>query len=169
VDRQVKFRTGEDLGHQQCDLSFASLSKHQEGLEGGLQGEMERGLRGLEGKNLQMIKGHLVPHGGQAGVEWTQDQVWEFGPPLQALVLVLKTLLKQNGLDDPSQGGLGGYSLLNMVVAHMRQEAHNSNSNNDNSNNNNSNSNNSNVRGDALDTVGRQAQVIPPSTQGICS
>ena len=61
---------------------------------------------------------------GHWGVNGIQDQKQEFGPCLQALVLVLKALLNQHSLNDPSQGGLGGYSLLNMIVAYLRQESH---------------------------------------------
>jgi hypothetical protein len=38
---------------------------------------------------------------------------------LQPLVIVLKSILKQNGLGDVSSGGLGSWSLANMAIAHL--------------------------------------------------
>lgn len=38
---------------------------------------------------------------------------------LRPLVLVLKSILKQNSLGDVSIGGLGSWSLANMVIAHL--------------------------------------------------
>jgi DNA polymerase sigma len=38
---------------------------------------------------------------------------------LRPLVLVLKSILKQNGLGDVSMGGLGSWSLANMIIANL--------------------------------------------------
>jgi DNA polymerase sigma len=38
---------------------------------------------------------------------------------LRPLVVVLKSILKQNGLGDVAFGGLGSWSLANMVIAHL--------------------------------------------------
>uniref|UniRef100_A0A7S0WV47 Polymerase nucleotidyl transferase domain-containing protein n=1 Tax=Pyramimonas obovata TaxID=1411642 RepID=A0A7S0WV47_9CHLO len=110
----VKFQTGPGLGRQQCDLSFATLE---------VDDQVDSLAKASKGPMI-LRAGKLVSHGGQAAQEWAEDQKHEFGHCLQALVLVLKALLNQHGLSDPSQGGLGGYSLLNMVVAYLRQESH---------------------------------------------
>lgn len=39
---------------------------------------------------------------------------------LQPLVLALKSILKQNSLGDVATGGLGSWSLANMVIAHLQ-------------------------------------------------
>eukprot|EP00192_Tetraselmis_astigmatica_P006635 CAMPEP_0117657214 /NCGR_PEP_ID=MMETSP0804-20121206/5212_1 /TAXON_ID=1074897 /ORGANISM="Tetraselmis astigmatica, Strain CCMP880" /LENGTH=770 /DNA_ID=CAMNT_0005463655 /DNA_START=345 /DNA_END=2658 /DNA_ORIENTATION=- len=56
---------------------------------------------------------------GQPATEWQQRMVEE-QPLLRPMSLLLKVILKQNGLDDPSQGGLGGYSLVNMIAFYLR-------------------------------------------------
>ena len=38
------------------------------------------------------------------------------------MVLVLKSLLKEQGLNDVSTGGLSSFTLANMVLAHLHQE-----------------------------------------------
>lgn len=43
-------------------------------------------------------------------------------PPLRPIVLVLKTYLKQLGLNEVNTGGLSSYSLTNMVIAHLQEE-----------------------------------------------
>lgn len=43
-------------------------------------------------------------------------------PEAKALTIVLKAFLKARRLTDVSQGGLGGYSLVNMVIAHLQEE-----------------------------------------------
>jgi len=40
-------------------------------------------------------------------------------PVLVPLTLVLKTLLRARGLNDVSTGGLGGWTLINLVIAHV--------------------------------------------------
>lgn len=40
-------------------------------------------------------------------------------PALRPLILVLKAALKQRGLADVATGGLGSWSLANMVIAHI--------------------------------------------------
>lgn len=42
-------------------------------------------------------------------------------PCLRPLCLVLKSLLKSNQLGDVKNGGLGGFSLVNMVIAHLQE------------------------------------------------
>eukprot|EP00210_Caulerpa_lentillifera_P001317 g1267.t1 len=42
-------------------------------------------------------------------------------PCLRPLYLVLKALLKSNSLGDVKNGGLGGFSLVNMVIAHIQE------------------------------------------------
>ena len=49
-----------------------------------------------------------------------QVECW---PALRSLVLVLKSLLKANGLNDVSTGGLGSFALANMALAHLQEEA----------------------------------------------
>lgn len=51
---------------------------------------------------------------GARAVAFVQRQVQAM-PPLRPLVLVLKALLKQHGLNEPRLGGLSSYCLLNMV------------------------------------------------------
>ena len=43
-------------------------------------------------------------------------------PEAKALTIVLKAFLKARRLNDVSLGGLGGYSLVNMVIAHLQEE-----------------------------------------------
>jgi DNA polymerase sigma len=43
-------------------------------------------------------------------------------PPLRPLVLVIKAMLKEAGLNEVFTGGLSSYSLVNMVVAHLQAE-----------------------------------------------
>ena len=39
------------------------------------------------------------------------------------LTIVIKAFLKARRLTDVSTGGLGGYALVNMVIAHLQEEA----------------------------------------------
>jgi DNA polymerase sigma len=43
-------------------------------------------------------------------------------PPLAPLVLVLKVLLRSVGLNEVANGGLSGFSLTNLVLAHLMEE-----------------------------------------------
>lgn len=43
-------------------------------------------------------------------------------PPLRPLVLILKTLLQQKGLNQVFSGGLSSWSLLLLVIAHLQSE-----------------------------------------------
>lgn len=43
-------------------------------------------------------------------------------PEAKPLTILLKAFLKARRLTDVSQGGLGGYSLVNMVIAHLQEE-----------------------------------------------
>ena len=51
----------------------------------------------------------------------TRVQVQEW-PALRPLVVVLKTLLKDNRLNEVSTGGLSSFALANMVLAHLLEE-----------------------------------------------
>jgi DNA polymerase sigma len=42
---------------------------------------------------------------------------------VQPLTLLLKCILKQQGLSEVYRGGLGSYSLVNMVIAHVMVRA----------------------------------------------
>lgn len=44
-------------------------------------------------------------------------------PLARPLTIVLKAFLKARRLTDVSTGGLGGYALANMVIAHLQEEA----------------------------------------------
>lgn len=44
-------------------------------------------------------------------------------PPLRPLVLLLKGLLLQRGVNDVATGGLGSFTLTNMVIAHFQARA----------------------------------------------
>ena len=60
-----------------------------------------------------------APDTGGAAAAWAAS-VREQYPALRPIVLICKVLLRQNGLADPSQGGLGGYALTIMVAAYLR-------------------------------------------------
>ena len=44
-------------------------------------------------------------------------------PLARPLTIVIKAFLKARRLTDVSTGGLGGYALVNMVIAHLQEEA----------------------------------------------
>lgn len=46
-------------------------------------------------------------------------------PALRPLLFVIKYFLKAFSLNDPSIGGLGSYSVINMIVSHLQMFAHN--------------------------------------------
>ena len=50
-------------------------------------------------------------------------QVLAIGPSMKALAVVLKALLQQAGLNERVAGGLGSYTLLNLVMAHVMSQA----------------------------------------------
>lgn len=52
---------------------------------------------------------------GQAAAAWMREQLLAF-PALRPLCLCLKVLLLQRSLGDTSLGGLGSYSLVNLLV-----------------------------------------------------
>jgi hypothetical protein len=58
---------------------------------------------------------------GAAAVSFMTRQVQAL-PPLRPLVLVIKAMLKEAGLNEVFTGGLSSYSLVNMVVAHLQAE-----------------------------------------------
>jgi DNA polymerase sigma len=45
-------------------------------------------------------------------------------PPLRPLLLVLKALLREAGLNEVFSGGLSSYSLFSMVLAHLQCEGY---------------------------------------------
>ena len=55
----------------------------------------------------------------RAATEWQLEKVEQL-PLLRPMCLVLKTMLQQRGLSDPSTGGLGGYSLINLIVYYLK-------------------------------------------------
>jgi hypothetical protein len=59
---------------------------------------------------------------GAAAVSFMTRQVRAL-PPLRPLVLVIKAMLKEAGLNEVFTGGLSSYSLVNMVVAHLQAES----------------------------------------------
>jgi DNA polymerase sigma len=59
----------------------------------------------------------LLPH--QRAVS---QQAGEF-PALRPLVLVLKCVLGQAGLNDASKGGLSSFALANMALASLQEDA----------------------------------------------
>lgn len=44
-------------------------------------------------------------------------------PALRPLVLVLKGILKESGLNDASKGGLSSFSLANLAAASLQEDA----------------------------------------------
>ena len=55
---------------------------------------------------------------GHAAVKLTAEYLKRF-KPLRPLLMVLKLFLKQRNMSSPFTGGIGGYTLLNMAVAHL--------------------------------------------------
>ena len=58
---------------------------------------------------------------GLEAVKLTKDLLKTY-PPLRPLMLTLKLFLKQKGMNAPFTGGIGAYTLLNMVVALLMTE-----------------------------------------------
>ena len=58
---------------------------------------------------------------GVKAAEIIKAKIKEF-PEAKPLTILLKAFLKARRLTDVSQGGLGGYSLVNMVIAHLQEE-----------------------------------------------
>ena len=58
---------------------------------------------------------------GAAAVAMVRRAVIDL-PPLRPLCLALKSLLRENSLNEVYQGGLSSYSLVNMVIAHLQCE-----------------------------------------------
>lgn len=65
-----------------------------------------------EGFNLDLS---VHNHAGPLAAEYVRQQLREF-PAARPVCLVIKTLLKELGLNDVSTGGLGGYALANMAI-----------------------------------------------------
>lgn len=63
----------------------------------------------------------LGDRGGVVAAAFAREQE-QLQPAVRPLVLVLKSILAQNKLNDVSIGGLGGWSLINMVIAHLQME-----------------------------------------------
>lgn len=58
---------------------------------------------------------------GVKAAEIIKTKIREY-PEAKPLTILLKAFLKARRLTDVSQGGLGGYSLVNMVIAHLQEE-----------------------------------------------
>ena len=56
---------------------------------------------------------------GIAAVEFLRKNVVAI-PPLRPLILFIKALLREKGLNEVFTGGLGSYAILNMVMAHLQ-------------------------------------------------
>ena len=59
---------------------------------------------------------------GIKAAEIIKAKLQEF-PLARPLTIVIKAFLKARRLTDVSTGGLGGYALVNMVIAHLQEEA----------------------------------------------
>lgn len=59
---------------------------------------------------------------GVKAAETIKAKLVEF-PLARPLTIVIKAFLKARNLTDVSTGGLGGYALINMVIAHLQEEA----------------------------------------------
>ena len=59
---------------------------------------------------------------GVKAAEVIKGKLQEY-PLAQPLTIVIKAFLKARRLTDVSTGGLGGYALVNMVIAHLQEEA----------------------------------------------
>ena len=59
---------------------------------------------------------------GVKAAEIIKAKLQEF-PLARPLTIVIKAFLKARRLTDVSTGGLGGYALVNMVIAHLQEEA----------------------------------------------
>lgn len=59
---------------------------------------------------------------GVKAAEIIKAKLQEF-PLARPLTIVIKAFLKARRLTDVSSGGLGGYALVNMVIAHLQEEA----------------------------------------------
>lgn len=59
---------------------------------------------------------------GVKAAEVIKGKLQEY-PLAQPLTIVIKAFLKARRLTDVSTGGLGGYALINMVIAHLQEEA----------------------------------------------
>ena len=59
---------------------------------------------------------------GVKAAEVIKGKLQEY-PLAQPMTIVIKAFLKARRLTDVSTGGLGGYALVNMVIAHLQEEA----------------------------------------------
>lgn len=76
-------------------------------------------LKTVEGVDVDISLGN---DDGVKAAEMTKAKLRDF-PAARALTIVIKAFLKARRLTDVSTGGLGGYALVNMVVAHLQEEA----------------------------------------------
>ena len=73
----------------------------------------------MEGVDVDISLGN---DDGVKAAEMTKAKLRDF-PAARALTIVIKAFLKARRLTDVSTGGLGGYALVNMVIAHLQEEA----------------------------------------------
>lgn len=76
-------------------------------------------LKTVEGVDVDISLGN---DDGVKAAEMTKAKLKDF-PAARALTFVIKAFLKARRLTDVSTGGLGGYALVNMVIAHLQEEA----------------------------------------------
>lgn len=76
-------------------------------------------LKTVEGVDVDISLGN---DDGVKAAEMTKGKLKDF-PAARALTIVIKAFLKARRLTDVSTGGLGGYALVNMVIAHLQEEA----------------------------------------------
>ena len=88
------------------------------------------GAQVIKAKRVPIIKCRLFPSdlecdismgvaNGHAAVKLTAEYLKRFKHFLRPLLMVLKLFLKQRNMSSPFTGGIGGYTLLNMAVAHL--------------------------------------------------
>eukprot|EP00854_Cymbomonas_tetramitiformis_P013327 gene13327-15746_t len=101
----VKFELLGELEGVRCDLSFRAVEP----------------VLPSESEPEDMTSGSGDDCSSAAA--WTAQRLAEYPGCLAPLMLFLKGALKQAELGEPAKGGLGGYSLANLLVAHLRNSA----------------------------------------------
>lgn len=76
-------------------------------------------LKTVEGVDVDISLGN---DDGVKAADVTKAKLRDF-PAARALTIVTKAFLKARRLTDVSTGGLGGYALVNMIIAHLQEEA----------------------------------------------
>ena len=76
-------------------------------------------LKTVEGVDVDISLGN---DDGVKAADMTKAKLRDF-PAARALTIVTKAFLKARRLTDVSTGGLGGYALVNMIIAHLQEEA----------------------------------------------